>query len=179
MVDSQDPLSISTFISDIPAIIQKAKEQTLLNHIENISVCDIKLEENLDRGRELIPMYFGSISPNLCFLYFGVRIVHLLLISWGGGAERTQKDLMSGMGRDLVVGTSRAVAKLLQCGVEHGDARPSNVLWNPESKKAVLVDFGRSEAAVNSPGDITQQSEAEAPIKGYPTVRLPARLLVD
>lgn len=48
------------------------------------------------------------------------------------------------MGRDLVVETNLAVTKLLGCGVEHGDVRPPNVLWNPESKKVMLVDFERS-----------------------------------
>lgn len=31
------------------------------------------------------------------------------------------------------------------CGVEHGDVRPPNVLWNQEIRNVVLVDFERSE----------------------------------
>jgi serine/threonine protein kinase len=48
-----------------------------------------------------------------------------------------------GIGRDLAAETSRAVIKILDCGVEHRDVRPPNVLWNPEIRNVVLVDFER------------------------------------
>jgi serine/threonine protein kinase len=93
---------------------------------------------------ELIPVYLGSISLSRpYFLDFGVRIVQMLLMSWAG--EQAHKDLMLTMGRDLAVETSVAVTKILSCGVEHRDIRPPNVLWNPESRNVVLVDFERSE----------------------------------
>jgi predicted Ser/Thr protein kinase len=53
-------------------------------------------------------------------------------------------DLLLTMGRDLSVETNMAVKKLLDCGVEHGDIWPPNVLWNSESKSMLLVDFERS-----------------------------------
>lgn len=91
-----------------------------------------------------VPVYLGSISlVRLYFLHFEVRIVHMLLISWGG--EQAHKDLMLAMGRDLAAEMSEAVTKLLNCGVEHRDVRPPNVLWNPEIRNVVLVDFERSE----------------------------------
>ncbi|KAG9228078.1 hypothetical protein BJ875DRAFT_390182, partial [Amylocarpus encephaloides] len=92
---------------------------------------------------DLIPVYLGNISL-LCpyFLDFGVRIVHMLLMSWAGEQART--DLMIAMGRDLTAETTRAVAKLLNYRVEHRDVRPPNVLWNPETKNVMLVDFERS-----------------------------------
>ena len=49
------------------------------------------------------------------------------------------------MGRDLTAETGWAVTKLLGRGVEHRDVRPPNVLWNPEIRNVVLVDFERSE----------------------------------
>jgi hypothetical protein len=45
----------------------------------------------------------------------------------------------------LAMETSVAVTKILSCGVEHRDVRPPNVLWNPESRDVILVDFERSE----------------------------------
>ena len=91
-----------------------------------------------------VPVYLGNISlTRPYFLDLGVRIVHMLLMSWGG--EQACKDLMLGMGRDLAAETSGAVTKLLSCGVEHRDVRPPNVLWNPETSNVVLVDFERSE----------------------------------
>jgi len=67
----------------------------------------------------------------------------MLLMSWAG--EQARKDLVQAMGRDLASETSGAVTKLLGCGVEHRDVRPPNVLWNPEIRNVVLVDFERSE----------------------------------
>ena len=49
------------------------------------------------------------------------------------------------MDRDLAAETSGAVTKMLNRGVEHRDIRPPNVLWNPEIRNVVLVDFERSE----------------------------------
>jgi serine/threonine protein kinase len=49
------------------------------------------------------------------------------------------------MGRDLAAETSEAVTKILDCGVEHRDIRPPNMLWNPEIRNVVLVDFKRLE----------------------------------
>jgi hypothetical protein len=67
---------------------------------------------------ELIPVYLGNISlVRPYFLDFGVRIIHMLLISWEG--EQARKDLMLAMGRDLAAETSGAVIKMLGYGVEH------------------------------------------------------------
>jgi hypothetical protein len=93
---------------------------------------------------QLIPVYLGNISlVRPYFLDFGVRIVHMLLMSWAG--EQARKDLMLAIERDLAAETSRAVTKMLDCGVEHRDVRPPNLLWNPEIRSVVLVDFERSE----------------------------------
>ncbi|TAQ86187.1 hypothetical protein B7494_g5489 [Chlorociboria aeruginascens] len=93
---------------------------------------------------ELIPIYLGNISlVRPYFLDIGVRIVHMLLMSWGG--EQAEVDLMSKMSLDIMVETNRAVTKLRQCGVEHGDVRLPNVLWNPEIRNVILIDFERSE----------------------------------
>jgi hypothetical protein len=93
---------------------------------------------------ELIPVYLGNISL-ACpyFLDVGVRIVHMLLMSWAG--EQAQKDLMSSIGRDINEETTRAVTKLRCHGVEHCDVRPPNVLWNSEGGNVMLVDLERSE----------------------------------
>jgi hypothetical protein len=93
---------------------------------------------------ELIPVYLGNIHlVRPFFLDVGVRIVHMLFMSWAG--EQAGKDLMLAIGRDLAAETSAVVTKMLDCGVEHRDVRPPNVLWNPEIRNVVLVDFERSE----------------------------------
>jgi hypothetical protein len=93
---------------------------------------------------ELIPVFLGNaflVRPY--FLDFGVRIVHVLLMSWAG--EQARKDFLSSLGHDIVEETTRAVTKLRYHGVDHCDVRPPNVLWNPEVGKVMLVDFERSE----------------------------------
>jgi hypothetical protein len=76
---------------------------------------------------ELIPVYLRNISlVRPYFLDFGVRIVHMLLMSWAG--EQAREGSMLAMGRDLAVETSRAVTRILDYGVEHRDVRPPNVL---------------------------------------------------
>ena len=104
-----------------------------------------RVYRHLDKVQgELIPVYLGNISLiNPYFLDFGVRIVHMLLMSWAG--EQARKDLMPRMSLDVEAETNRAVTKLRDCGVEHGDVRPPNVLWNQEIRNVVLVDFERSE----------------------------------
>ena len=50
------------------------------------------------------------------------------------------------LGQGLAAETSGAVTKMLDCGVEHHDVRPPiHVLWNPEIRNVVLVDFERLE----------------------------------
>jgi serine/threonine protein kinase len=89
-------------------------------------------------------VYLGNFSLiRTYFLDVGVRIVYMLLMSWAG--EQVNKDLILAMGRDLDVDTNRAVTKMLDCGVEHRDLRPPNVLRNSETRNLVLIDFERSE----------------------------------
>jgi serine/threonine protein kinase len=99
---------------------------------------------------ELIPAYLGNISlVRPYFLDFGVRIVHMLLMSWAG--EQARKNLVLSLGRDIVEETTRAVTKLRYHGVEHRDVRLPNVLWNTEGRKVMLVDFERAEILKQMP----------------------------
>ena len=83
----------------------------------------------------------------------------MLLMSWAG--EQARKDLMQAMGLDLAVETSGAVTKMLDYGVEHHDVRPPNVLWNPEIRNVVLVDFERSEILSQVPQQENSQDERD------------------
>jgi hypothetical protein len=69
----------------------------------------------------------------------------MLLMSWAG--EQARKDLWLAMGQDLAAETKGAVAKMLNCGVEHRDVRPPN----SEGQKVILVDFERSEILKQMP----------------------------
>jgi hypothetical protein len=104
-----------------------------------------RVYQHLDEVQgELVPVYLGNISlAKPYFLDLGVRIVHMLLMSWAG--EEAEKDVMLGMPQDISAETKRAVARLRDCGVEHGDVRSANVLWNAEIGSVMLIDFERSE----------------------------------
>ena len=70
---------------------------------------------------EPIPVYLGNISLiRAYFLDFKVRIVHMLLMSWGG--EHVEDG---STGWEIDAETRK---KLLHYGVEHHDVRPLNVL---------------------------------------------------
>jgi hypothetical protein len=93
---------------------------------------------------KLIPVYLGSISlAGPYFLDLGVRIVHMLLMSWAG--EQVHKTSILDLGRDIDKETALVVAELRYHGVEHNDVRPPNVLWNSEGGNIMLIDFERSE----------------------------------
>lgn len=104
-----------------------------------------------------MPVYLGNISHvRPCFLDVGVKIVDMLLMLWAG--EQARNDLMLAMRRDLAGEMSRAVTKMLDCGVYHRDSGPPNVLWNPEIRNLVLVDFERSEILKQVPTLLSKSS---------------------
>ena len=51
----------------------------------------------------------------------------------------------------MAVEISRAVTKILGCGVEHRDMRPPNMLWNTKGRKMILVDFEHLEILKQMP----------------------------
>jgi len=115
---------------------------------------------------EVIPVYLGNISlSNPYFLNFRVRVGHMLLMSWAG--EQAQEDMMSRMGRNIDSETTLAVTKLWCHGVEHLDIRPPNVLWNPEGRNVVLVDFERSEILRGLSVPAGDHAESEAKVSTF------------
>jgi serine/threonine protein kinase len=62
-------------------------------------------------------------------------------MGWRADTQRVDFSHGTGFG----YGDKLAVTKLLNRGVEHRDIRPPNLLWNPEIRNVVLVDFERSE----------------------------------
>ena len=91
-----------------------------------------------------IPVYLGNVSMiRPYFLDVGVRIIHMLLMSWGG--EEADTDHMSKSEcSSFFEAVSEVVNELRQYGVEHMDARDPNVLWNEENGRWMLIDFERS-----------------------------------
>ncbi|KAI4124609.1 MAG: hypothetical protein LQ338_004711 [Usnochroma carphineum] len=84
-----------------------------------------------------IPVYLGNIDLERIWYDYGIRIVHMLLMSWGGNAIRTIDERMR-----TQINTFEA--KLGRLGIRHGDLRAVNMLWNKELQRLLFIDFERS-----------------------------------
>ena len=102
-----------------------------------------------------IPVYLGSTDLTSPFyLTTSVAIVHLLLLSWAG-EEAWRCEIEPERLRLETIRTNGEVAAL---GVQQGDLRPQNVLWNFELDRAILIDF--DVADINEADDLIQTAIA-------------------
>ena len=85
-----------------------------------------------------VPVHLGSIDlARPFYLCSGVLIVHLLLLSWGGD-EVTRCGLdPARLEREM----ARTVRDVTRLGVDQGDLRWPNLLWNKELRRVLLIDF--------------------------------------
>lgn len=83
-----------------------------------------------------VPVYLGNIDLlEKYYLAVGVKIRHMLLLSWGGhmiGWENYGEDVR------------RTVQEVTEAGVAQSDVRDPNLLWNEERKRVMLIDFERA-----------------------------------
>lgn len=90
-----------------------------------------------------IPVYLGNIDLRYPYLYdVGVKIVHMLLISWGGRSlyERSPAISSSQLEREKY----RSIRAVSQLSVVHKDWRLPNMLWNDEVQRVLVIDFERA-----------------------------------
>ena len=88
---------------------------------------------------DLIPVYLGNIDLVRPWLDPGVRIIHMLLMSWGGERIDRIKEV-----RSFDTETRSFRTRIAHMGVRHGDLRPPNMLWNQENHKVMFIDFERA-----------------------------------
>jgi hypothetical protein len=92
---------------------------------------------------EAVPVYLGNIDlTEWYYLDVGVRILHMLLMSWGGEVadeDETAKE-MAGMQKEI----RRTVAEVRRAGIDQMDVRSPNLLWNREAQRVMLIDFKRA-----------------------------------
>ena len=83
-----------------------------------------------------VPVCLGNIDlVEKYYLDVGVRIRHMLLMAWGGDTIGDEMD------RSEIRRTTREV----KCaGVDQGDVRSANLLWNEENGRVMLIDFERA-----------------------------------
>ncbi|KAF5023802.1 hypothetical protein F66182_4158 [Fusarium sp. NRRL 66182] len=125
--------------------VGKGTIQCLIPHLEH----EARVYKRLDRIQgEVIPVYLGSIdlvepyhlTARDALRFAGTRIVHMLLMSWAG-------EVVTGAGESFDFG--RAVERPLQMvtaeGVLYDDVRESNLVWNEEYGRFMMIDFNSAE----------------------------------
>lgn len=91
-----------------------------------------------------IPVYLGNIDLAKPILDFGgVEIIHMLLVAYGG---KRVDDVEVEKPSDLRLQVKSFKKKLERFELEHGDLETRNILWNPEMKCIMFIDFERSKS---------------------------------
>ena len=88
----------------------------------------------------VIPVCFGYIRlRSRYYLTLGVKIRHMLLMSWGGEMidDKIAEDHYE---------VQKTVQEVLQAGINQADLRSANLLWNEERRRIMLIDFERATA---------------------------------
>jgi len=89
----------------------------------------------------VVPVYIGQF--NLIRDYIlggGAHITRMMLMSYGGEPISLQGYGNTNMDKEW----QRSEEELLECGVGHDDLRPTNMLWNAEVSRVMIVDFDRA-----------------------------------
>ncbi|OAA71711.1 Protein kinase-like domain protein [Akanthomyces lecanii RCEF 1005] len=94
-----------------------------------------------------VPVSLGSIDlrPMNKIYYYDHRvyIVYMWFMSWGG-YKLDHLDLADHVGAKLAAKTLQSLHTIHQAGVVHKDVRRSNMLFNPETNRVMIIDFERS-----------------------------------
>jgi hypothetical protein len=76
------------------------------------------------------------------YLDVGVRILHMLLMSWGG--DLADEDEAVKNTPELPKWIQQTVAEVRRAGIDQMDVRSPNLLWNREAQRVMLIDFERA-----------------------------------
>ncbi|KAL8825179.1 MAG: hypothetical protein Q9170_007897 [Blastenia crenularia] len=85
-----------------------------------------------------IPVYLGNIDlVKLKWYDYCLCVVHMMLLSHAGERVSNLSDAMNMQVKSFQ-------SKLTRFGVQHGDLREPNMLWNKELQRLLFIDFERS-----------------------------------
>ncbi|KAJ2897772.1 hypothetical protein MKZ38_004395 [Zalerion maritima] len=90
---------------------------------------------------EVVPVHLGLARLDRGYILpGGARVFHMMLMSWGG---ETMADTVTvgASAADLAAEVRRSSQAVWAEGVDHGDERDANRLWNDERHRIMLVDF--------------------------------------
>ena len=86
-----------------------------------------------------IPVYLGNIDLIMPWRDLHVKLIHMLLMSWGG----EEVNLVHPK-RRFDTEIKQFETRLARLGVQHEDLRRPNMLWNEETGGVMFIDFERS-----------------------------------
>ncbi|KAI1271441.1 hypothetical protein F5Y07DRAFT_382939 [Xylaria sp. FL0933] len=118
--------------------VGKGTQSAHLCHLRHESLVYSRLER---LQGDVVPVYLGIVDlpgPWGYVLPGGARILHMMLMSWGGEVA-TDASV-----QNLAVELSRSEQAVWSEGVAHGDKRDPNILWNEERRRVMLIDFDRA-----------------------------------
>ncbi|KAI0877741.1 hypothetical protein GGS24DRAFT_446576 [Hypoxylon argillaceum] len=118
--------------------VGKGTQSVHLNRLQRESL----VYSRLDRLQgEIVPVYLGIIDlpkPRGYVLPGGAQIVHMMLMSWAGEVAKDTEV------PDLEAELKRSRRAVRHEGVDHGDLRVPNTLWNWERRRIMIIDFDRA-----------------------------------
>ncbi|KAM6506299.1 hypothetical protein FSOLCH5_013289 [Fusarium solani] len=93
---------------------------------------------------EVVPVHLGLARLDRGYILpGGARVFHMMLMSWCG--ETAVDTVAAGAGAvDLAAEVRRSSQAVWTEGVDHGDERDANRLWNDERRRVMLIDFDRA-----------------------------------
>ncbi|KAL7755596.1 hypothetical protein ACKLNR_014694 [Fusarium oxysporum f. sp. zingiberi] len=97
----------------------------------------------LDRIQgEVVPVHLGLARLDRGYILpGGARVFHMMLMSWCG---ETMANTVAAGAADLAAEVRRSSQAVWAEGVDHGDEREANRLWNDERRRVMLIDFDRA-----------------------------------
>ena len=119
------------------AFVAKGTQAAHLHHLQHESLVYSRLER--PQG-EVAPVCLEIVDLGRSyFLPGGARVVHMLLMSWGGEFAAVGGGCAGPEG-----GVKRSSQAVYTEGVIHSDEREPNILWNEERGRVMLIDFDQA-----------------------------------
>ncbi|QSS59445.1 hypothetical protein I7I51_08880 [Histoplasma capsulatum] len=116
---------------DEPDLAHEARVYTHLTHLQGMKV----------------PVYLGNITLERPYpLVSLARVTQMMLMSWAGtsiGGESWPADIDIGV-EEKDMEEKDTPQALASSGISHNDAREANLVWNPEQKQVMAVDFDQA-----------------------------------
>jgi hypothetical protein len=90
----------------------------------------------------VVPVHLGLVDigyPHGHILPGGALVFHMMLMSWGG-----ERSVDCRQAPDLKAQRKLSTDEVWREGIYHGDERETNLLWNEERHRVMVVDFDRA-----------------------------------